>query len=372
MQRNDHFNFVSGASNVWGRKRLNSVNLSLPGDVIDTFSPCHKFCDWEPVTESDWDLLSTPFEVLEPLLSPTRFSLKENLFPMITPDRARKCSISELIDVLNSEKEKTTTFQSFLTNDEVLFSLGSDDRPLLSSSEKEVSEELDRYASIPDKGNKPEDNFEERENIATHVLNQCFDLNKVNSIKGDSFSSGQKELDTFLASNYKKSESDTNLGGEEEINGDVLEDAVKAEEDLMSFKFAGKFNGHTVVVLLDRNKNIKYTSKHEGFLLNKSRDMKCNYNLSEKHHNCEEKNNDTGTIKVKRLKNNEACRKFRKTKKEKMKSLFERESSLLQANLNLREQINALNRQLKYIREKLGMTTVEKKSFPKKVTETGA
>ena len=364
--------FFSGASNVWGRKRLNSVNLSLPGDVNDTFSPCHKFCDWEPVTESDWDLLSTPFEVLEPLLSPTRFSLKENLFPMITPDRARKCSISELIDVLNSEKEKSTSLQSFLTNDEVLFSLEPDDRSLLSSSEKEVSEELIRDTSISDKGNKPEDNFEERENIATHVLNQCFDLNKVNSINGDSFSSNQKEVDTFLASNYKKSESDTNLGDKEQTNGVVLQDAVKTEESLMSFKFSGKLNGHTVVVLLDKNKNIKYTSKHKSSVLNESRDMKCDHNLSEKHENCDEENNDTGTFKVKRLKNNEACRKFRKTKKEKMKSLFERESSLLQANLNLREQINALNRQLKYIKEKLGMTTVERKGLSQKVTETGA
>lgn len=348
------------------------MNLSLPDDVIDTFSPCHNFCDWEPVTDSDWDLLSTPFEVLEPLLSPTRFSLKENLFPMTTPDRARKCSISELIDVLNSEKEKTTSFQSFLTNDEVLFSLESNDRPSLSSSGKEISEELLRDGSISDKGNKPEDNFEERENIATHVLNQCFDLNKFNSINGDSFSPNQNEADTFLAPNYKKSESDNNLGNKEQINGVASEDKVKTEESLMSFKFSGKLNGHTVVVLLDKNKNIKYSSKHESFILNKSRDMKCDHNLSEKHQNCEEKDNDTGTIKVKRLKNNEACRKFRKTKKEKMKSLFERESSLLQANLNLREQINALNRQLKYVKEKLGMATVEKKGFSQKVIETGA
>jgi len=58
----------------------------------------------------------------------------------------------------------------------------------------------------------------------------------------------------------------------------------------------------------------------------------------------------------KRERNNEACRKFRKSRKVNQKVLFKQESALLQHNLNLKEQIAALDRQLLYIKEKLGMS----------------
>jgi len=65
-----------------------------------------------------------------------------------------------------------------------------------------------------------------------------------------------------------------------------------------------------------------------------------------------QENGEKHNIK-KRERNNEACRKFRKTRKEKLDILFEQESELLQKNLNLKEQIKALDRQLIYIKEKL-------------------
>lgn len=57
----------------------------------------------------------------------------------------------------------------------------------------------------------------------------------------------------------------------------------------------------------------------------------------------------------KRERNNEACRKFRRSRKVVQKDLFDQESVLLQHNLNLKEQVAALSRQLTYMKEKLCM-----------------
>ena len=68
-------------------------------------------------------------------------------------------------------------------------------------------------------------------------------------------------------------------------------------------------------------------------------------------------NTDTEREDSKRVRNNEACKKFRKCRTTKIKSLFEQESTLLEKNLNLKEQVAALQRQVIYIKGKLGMTS---------------
>ena len=55
----------------------------------------------------------------------------------------------------------------------------------------------------------------------------------------------------------------------------------------------------------------------------------------------------------KRVRNNEACRKFRESRKVCLKNLFQQESVLLQNNLNLKEQVAMLKRQIAHIKQKM-------------------
>lgn len=68
-------------------------------------------------------------------------------------------------------------------------------------------------------------------------------------------------------------------------------------------------------------------------------------------------NTDSEREYSKRLRNNEACKKFRQSRTSKIKSLFELESTLLEKNLNLKEQVASLQRQLVYIKGKLDISS---------------
>nr|XP_047137540.1 putative uncharacterized protein DDB_G0286333 [Hydra vulgaris] len=63
--------------------------------------------------------------------------------------------------------------------------------------------------------------------------------------------------------------------------------------------------------------------------------------------------NELEREEMKRERNNKACQKFRRSRKFCQKTLFEKESILLQRNLNLKEQLLALTKQVMLLKEKL-------------------
>ena len=63
--------------------------------------------------------------------------------------------------------------------------------------------------------------------------------------------------------------------------------------------------------------------------------------------------NELEREEMKRERNNKACQKFRRSRKHSLKSLFEKESILLQKNLNLKEQFFTLTKQVLSLKEKL-------------------
>lgn len=265
-----------------------------------------------PSFDSDFNFQST---FLEPLFgNPFLGSLKDpNMDTNSTAllDRGRKCSISDIIDVINEDKSflrspsiKDNGYDSFSpTNFSSNESFSSDDAYIVpcESIRKPFSDESIKEQRIFLK-----------ENVFSPTTTTPSDKNAVVIIIKNK---NQEEI-RYTTSKQK------------------LEEFLKEESSLQN-------------PLTTESKTINKPIDTEHYFVDgnetKKRGRKRIYYAV----------NENERDDSKRIRNNHACRKFRRGKNEKKKTLFESESKLLQRNLNLKEQVIALERQLLYIKEKL-------------------
>ena len=293
----------AGASVVLEQNRQLSKNLIQDKSFL---------LDSLPSFDSDLNFQS-PF--LEPLFgNPFLSLLKDSNMDSNSPDsqnRGRKCSISDIIDVINEDK---SFLQNTLIKDDGYDSVSAND---FSSNESFSSDDI----YLPCKSNsnfstdKPikEQSLPVKENIFSRTTTNMSDKDPAVVIiitdknqEQVRYSTTKEKLEEFL---QKESSHQTPLGTQTES----VKPTVETEPHIV-----------------DSNEMKRRGRKRIYYAVNES------------------ERDDS-----RRIRNNHACRKFRKGKNEKMKSLFESESKLLQRNLNLKEQVIALERQLSYIKEKL-------------------
>lgn len=361
--------FDQGSSAVWGEDRLAAEGLFHEENFLflDNFS--NKSPDFKPY-DSDLDFLPAFHDPLFGLNT-----LKDYNFEMFTPDRARKCSISDIIDVLNDDK---IFLQSSNTKDD-----GYDSgNPESASSPSGVSSN--------DSVSSDDLSFDEK---ATALDFNQFSRDGHHGITDATQYVAMKDVSqTSICSNKPHGFEVSATLQEEDIQASSLQTtALNSASALLSSE------NDAVIIIMDRSKHVQYVStsreKLESFLKQENPQLnevkattiqqeelqiaeksenQCYSNsaLSEIQDNINEGkkgsmkrgrkriyecSNEDQREDSKRVRNNEACRKFRKVKISKLKTLFEAESKLLQQNLNLKEEIAALQRQLTYIREKIGL-----------------
>lgn len=390
--KNPSIVFDQCASNVLGVKRRKSFSFDIEGDILNPLNYTESLFDWEP-GDNDFDLLSSTFDILQPsslLLSPSITTLPSSLMSHI-PDfnnihgKPRRFSISDIIDVLNLQEE---SFHTHITNPDTK---GINDLKKGNSVCSEYSDEGSTSADYPAEGN----DFETLNNSADErEIKECYLPSKFvfNNNSGENterngeyysdkswtnlpniYCSSEETADSpiYIAVQPNSTKNQFGFNAEGHRNDEILLKEFRNDENkLLNLEKDKKF------VLSPCPQKVKqHINKGEGCFQNQlskkititcpSSDDDDDKNDKNSQLACKSKkrgrkrvydvlqeNGEKHNIK-KRERNNEACRKFRKTRKEKLDILFEQESELLQKNLNLKEQIKALDRQLIYIKEKL-------------------
>ena len=310
----------------------------------------------KPLEELQFD--ESDLNNLPRIHDPFIFDVNSGDIEMFSPLRERKCSISDILDVLNEDKN----LFSRQTNDDGYDSGQTHSPSGISGDESFTSEEL--FDKNSDELN----------------LSKCKDQNDENALHYVAM-----KASPITTATYDKVEV------MESKDASMLCNPVL----LMSDKDA-------VIVLMDGNKQIKYLStskeKLQTFLRQESSsfaEVKALRNENDMQESTQGTNispdtsldtsssklkpskrgrkriyecaDDTEREDSKRIRNNEACRKFRKSKTEKLKTLFDNELKLLQQNTKLKEQISQMECQLDYIKEKLGIKDYEIKVSKEKV-----
>lgn len=373
-----------------GVKRRKSFSFDIEGDILNPLNYTESLFDWEP-GDNNFDLLSSTFDILQPsslLLSPSITTSPSSLMSHI-PDynnihgKPRRFSISDIIDVLNLQEE---SFHTHIINPDTKV---KNDLKKGNSVCSEYSDEGSSSADYHTEGN----DFETLNNSANESgIKECypskfvFNNNSGEDRNGEYYSdkswnnlpniyrSDEETADSpiYIAIQPNSTENQFGFNIENHRNDEILlKEFHKDENKLLSLEKDKKF------VLSPCPQKVKlHIDKGEGCFqnqLSKKITITCpssddddddrndkNSLLTSKSkkrgrkrvYDVLQENGEKHNIK-KRERNNEACRKFRKTRKEKLDILFEQESELLQKNLNLKEQIKALDRQLIYIKEKL-------------------
>ena len=280
-------------------------------------------------SSGDFNFLSTFEDCLFGFTNPAQES------EMSSPDhRTRKCSISDIIDVINEE-------QNLLKNSKFL----KDEGYSSSHSSSSLNEQSFSSENI---SNTNYDNNEESGSENIVVVDQIPEICSTND-----------NNDTIDMSNKTETSHTTSI-----IN---TPDLSLSE------------NG-SIVIIINHNNETKlvHTTKENLQIILKNNQHTLNtQQLTPKDQSNDEKkevlnktevkrrgrkriyfsNTDTERESSKRVRNNVACKKFRQSRTSKIQSLFEQESTLLEKNLNLKEEVAALQRQLVYIKGKLGMAS---------------
>jgi len=272
----------------------------------------------------DFNFLSTFEDCLFGFTNPAQESEMSS-----SDHRTRKCSISDIIDVINEE-------QHLLKNSKFLKDEG------YSSSHSSSSSNDQSFSSdnLPLEGNYNIDNGEElgSENI---VVDQISEIG----------STGDNTIDMSCQTKTPQTDSFINTDLPLSDNGNIVIIINHNNETKLVHTTKEKLQ-----IILGNNQNTRNTQQlkvqsNDVGILNetevKKRGRKRIYFS----------NTDTEREYSKRVRNNVACKKFRQSRTSKVKSLFEQESTLLEKNLNLKEQVAALQRQLVYIKGKLGMAS---------------
>lgn len=281
----------------------------------------------------DINFLSSPFE--ESLFGFTAACPLKDSEMFLSEQRTRKCSISDIIDVINDEQNQLKHNYSACQKDEGYVS---------SHSSSSLSDEA--FGS-------------------THILS----TNERSFDDDDLEPNGHTQHDIL---NTPVTECHTYDNSIEDFS--TKNDRVSVDNDIVMVIV--KHNNRTQIIntTKDRLQNIlgncSAVPTKSKLFINEEEDEreKPEEDLKLKSSAVEDEgkrrgrkriyfsNTDTEREDSKRVRNNEACRKFRKERTTKTKTLFEQESVLLQRNLNLKEQVAALQRQLVYIKERLNMS----------------
>ncbi|XP_057293598.1 uncharacterized protein LOC130622182 [Hydractinia symbiolongicarpus] len=351
--KNPSIVFDQRASNVWGRERLLSGSLTSEEEIlIDPFeiskftSSSHS--DWETINDQDW---VTPSVTSTSALS-SRL-IKDCHFPMSTPDRPRKPSISDIIDVLNLKEKESNKNEEYDSGYPESSSSASSliNGTNSSSSDEQSPLQLDGISHIH---NNEQYFFSNSTN--QDILKSHFDDDIHSAVK----------LEEMLKCHKPESNAFMDKQKNHTVKSEVVSNLLNSADD-------------AVIMIMDKNKHIRYLStsrqKLENYLATESRSDSSSNKTGTgvpKHISKFNEKKQRGRKRIyapdkdedirddmKRERNNEACRKFRKFRKHKQKELFQEESLLLQTNLNLKEQIAALNRQVEYMKNKLGIVNTE-------------
>jgi len=281
----------------------------------------------------DFNFLSTFEDCLFGFTNPAQES------EMSSPDhRTRKCSISDIIDVINEE-------QNLLKNSKFLKDEGySSSHSSSSSNDQSFSSE-----NISLEANTNYDNNEESGSENIVVVDQISEICSTNN-----------NYNTIIDTSHKTETSHT---------GSIINTPNLSLSE----------NGNIVIIINHNNetKLVHTTTENLQIILKNNQHTLNTQQLTLKDESNDEKeevlnetevkrrgrkriyfsNTDTERESSKRVRNNVACKKFRQSRTSKIQSLFEQESTLLEKNLNLKEEVAALQRQLVYIKGKLGMAS---------------
>lgn len=380
------------------------------------------------MNEEDWDILPN---LNAPLASPP-FS-KDTHFPMLAPERSRKPSISDIIDVLNlkderifswesgeiSSSNKKSSESSLDTSDTILgtkdsslnaknddLDSGYSESPTRMSPSSIGSASSEEYSpswqyTLPEhsppcsmSGHPQEkQRFFEADSYGCldypAEMNELSSEEKRNSCPLTSNTNGTDSMQTLTFVGNDATE--TRILNEENLLKLATESVNKTKLSIEAASSLLNSKDDAVIIVLEEDKTVKYMStsrqRLENFLTSET-DPQQNVTSSniENVMNNDLLNIPSGTDNPdcyviqpqrdkrrgrkrvyepdkseaergdkKRERNNEACRKFRRVRKMIQKDLFEQESVLLQHNLNLKEQVAALTRQLAYMKKKLCM-----------------
>jgi len=335
--KNPSIVFDQGASTVWGQDSIREEKASFDEQFYASSTLFDTEFDFIPSSLDDPFLynLTNPFKDCE---------------MMSSPDRTRKCSISDIIDVINEEKLLIKNCGSLNNKDEGYdsnLSIGS-----LSSEEIGQDEFEEKFAT--EEKSSDDECFINVEDELPVIQGQTIkaDLQPQSKVVGNLVSSTRLPK---LLSGSNSSAIIVLLNTENKIqivctSKKKLHEILQNQNDLPSSCNATD-NTPTDTKSLDLTSTLE--SKDSGSETEKVENDQAKRRGRKRiyHSNTETEREDS-----KRVRNNEACRKFRKSRTEKRKSLFQSESTLLQRNLNLKEQVAALERQLLYIKEKLGMS----------------
>jgi len=333
--------FDQGALAVWGEDRLAAekyLHIEENFSFLDSFSS-KSLQDSNPY-DSGLNFISAFHDPL--------FGVNKH-FEMNTPDRTRKCSISDIIDVINEDK---SFLQSFNAKDE---GYDSGNAECLSSPSKILSDGINSYIDEKedplsinvDSKDKNAQFIERTENIA--MKDFPFRNNSVNgpcNFSTTSASLQEEDMQITLKSALLKSENDAVIVV---INKSKKVQYVSTSREKLENFLKQESPVDNNPLLFQEEDEETDTISTDTLMPNeipkpiRKRGRKCLYTCS----------NDEEREYSKRVRNNEACRKFRKGKTNKLNDLYESESKLLQHNLSLKEEIAVLQQQLDYIKKKL-------------------
>ncbi|XP_066931746.1 uncharacterized protein [Clytia hemisphaerica] len=345
--KNPSIVFDQGASTVWGQDSIREEKASFDEQFYASSTLFDTEFDFIPSSLDDPFLynLTNPFKDCE---------------MMSSPDRTRKCSISDIIDVINEEKLLIKNCGSLNNKDE-----GYDSNLSIGSlSSEEIGQDEFEGKFTTEENSSDDECFINVEDELPVIQDQTTkaDLQPQSKVIGNLVSStGLPKL--LSGSNSSAIIVLWNTENKIQIvctSKKKLHEILQNQNDLPSSCNTTN-NAPTNTKSLDPTPtNIKsldlastIESKDSGSETEKVENDQAKRRGRKRiyHSNTETEREDS-----KRVRNNEACRKFRKSRTEKRKSLFQSESTLLQRNLNLKEQVAALERQLLYIKEKLGMS----------------
>lgn len=319
-------------------------------------------CDFEFLTTSNVSLLGQ--DLLHDCCN----------FEMSTADRTRKYSISDIIDVLNFHEEKIhipkstdkedgydsgnaesicspSSNKSFNSNNEAYESIASSkggskhtvgETDIAAEKDSKISKNTFPSYSNVDSSKLKRNDLPLNESLAASINNAhqllntntdaviiVFDKNK----NIQYVSTSRKKLENYLQAEILKNEESHGVT----IDSANVQEIVQKTENNQTECSTHKQTEH---LKHDQTEDLQHTSSKS------KRGRKRVYTQF---------NNEKERQELKRERNNQACQKFRKTKTDKAKTLYDLESKLLQKNLNLKEEVSALSRQLELMKEKLGM-----------------
>lgn len=364
------------------------------------------------MNEEDWDILPN---LNAPLASPP--FLKDTHLPMLAPERPRKPSISDIIDVLNLTDGKVFTWESpgepssinkksdsSLDLKDSLLNTKNDDldsgysesptrespSSMFSASSEEYSPSWNYNLSEHSPPYSISDHSKEKQRFFDADCYGCIDSSsEIGELRNRKRS--EPESPQSFSSDSDSNKFQTPMLNEENLLKLATESVNKTKLSIEAASSLLSSKDDAVIIVLEEDKTIKYMStsrqKLESFLTSEIDPLQNNTpkveNISS-NDACLGGINHTSFIELdpirqqqvkrrgrkrvyepdkseeergdkKRERNNVACRKFRRVRKMVQNDLFEQESVLLQHNLNLKEQVAALTRQLAYMKEKLCM-----------------